>query len=176
MIVISELKNEPYSQDFSRADLLSLSETLEGCVALGASVGFVPPFGQAEALTFWHQLLPIFAEGQRRILVARIDGKIVGTVQLVVSMSGNGAHRAEVAKLLVHPNSRRLGIARKLMQSIEKLAKSENKSLLILDTVTDSEAQGLYHSLGYEVSGVIPDYAMSTKGVLESTTVMYKKI
>lgn len=176
MLVISELKKEPYSQDFSRADLLSLSETLEGCVALGASVGFVPPFGQAEALAFWHQLLPAFAAGDRRILVARLEGRIVGTVQLVTDMPGNGEHRADVVKLLVHPEARRQGIARKLMQMIEKVAKSENKSLLVLDTVTNSEAQALYHSLGYELSGVIPDYAMSTKGVLESTSVMYKKI
>jgi hypothetical protein len=154
VVIISELKNEPYSQDFSRADLLDLADTLVGCVSLGASVGFIFPFGQAEALTFWHKLLPAFAAGERRILVARLNDKIIGTVQLVVDMPGNGQHRADVVTLLVHPD----------------------KTLLVLDTVTDSDAQSLYHSLGYALCGVIPGYALSTEGVFDSTSVMYKKI
>ncbi len=176
MITISELKNEPHSQDFSQADLLSLSDTLVACVKLGASVGFILPFGQAEALAFWHKLLPAFAAGERRILVARLHGRIVGTVQLVVDMPGNGQHRADVVKLLVHPDARRQGIARKLMQTAEKLARTLNRTLLVLDTVTDSGAQTLYHSLGYELCGTIPGYALSTSGVYESTSVMYKLI
>ena len=176
MLTISELKNEPYSQDFSRADLLSLGETLVACVKLGASVGFVPPFGPEEALVFWHKLLPAFAAGERRILVARLDGRIVGTVQLVVDMPGNGQHRADVVKLLVHPQARRQGIARKLMQTAEKLARSLNRTLLVLDTVTNSDAQTLYHSLGYKLCGTIPGYALSTEGIYEGTSVMYKTL
>ncbi|XDU74938.1 GNAT family N-acetyltransferase [Rouxiella sp. WC2420] len=173
---MSELKNEPHSQDFSQADLLSLSDTLEACVKLGASVGFILPFGQAEALAFWHKLLPAFAAGERRILVARLHGRIVGTVQLVVDMPGNGQHRADVVKLLVHPDARRQGVACRLMQTAEKLARSLNKTLLVLDTVTDSDAQTLYQSLGYELCGTIPGYALSTEGIYESTSVMYKSI
>ena len=176
MITISELRCEQYSQDFSRADLLGLAETLDGCVKLGASVGFVPPFGPNEALAFWHKLLPAFAAGERRILVARLHGKIVGTVQLVVDMPGNGQHRADVVKLLVHPQARRQGIARKLMQTIEKMAANLGKTLLVLDTVTGSEAQTLYHHLGYELCGVIPRYALSTEGIYDSTSVMYKPL
>jgi len=176
VLTISELKKEPYSQDFSRADFMDLSETLVACVRLGASVGFVPPFGQAEALAFWHQLLPAFSAGDRRILVARINGRIVGTVQLVVAMPGNGQHRGDVVKLLVHPDARRQGIARQLMQKIEALALAAGKKLLVLDTVTGSDAQVLYQSLGYELSGTIPGYALSTEGVFEATSVMYKII
>lgn len=176
MLTISELKNEPYSQDFSQADLLSLAAILEACVKLGASVGFILPFGQAEALAFWHKLLPTFAAGERRILVARLHGRIVGTVQLVVDMPGNGQHRADVVKLLVHPDARRQGIARQLMLSVERLARHLNRTLLVLDTVTDSDAQALYHSLGYELCGTIPGYALSTEGVFDSTSVMYKVV
>ena len=48
------------------------------------------------------------------------------------------------------------------------------KTLLVLDTVTGSPAQTLYENLGFTLSGTIPHYAMSTQGMLESTSVMYK--
>ena len=41
------------------------------------------------------------------LVVAERDGRIVGTVQLQPAESENGAHRGEVAKLLVHPEWRR---------------------------------------------------------------------
>jgi hypothetical protein len=45
------------------------------------------------------------------VLVARDDGRIVGTVQFELACRLNQPHRAEVAKLLVHP-SRSRGAAR----------------------------------------------------------------
>lgn len=158
----------------SETDLDQLAETLSLAVEQGASIGFVPPFAQPQALAFWQKLIPAFTSGERRLLVARLNGKIVGTVQLAVSQPANGAHRAEVNKLMVHPAARRLGIARSLMVAIEEVARSAGKQLLVLDTITEGAAEGLYRSLGYEVAGQIPLYAMSTEGQLEPTTVMFK--
>ena len=143
----------------SETDLDQLAETLNLAVEQGASIGFVPPFAQPQALAFWQKLIPAFTSGERRLLVARLNGKIVGTVQLAVSQPANGAHRAEVNKLMV---------------AIEEVARSAGKQLLVLDTITEGAAEGLYRSLGYEVAGQIPQYAMSTQGQLETTTVMFK--
>ncbi len=175
MLIISELKFGEFSRDFSPADLDALADVLLACVEQGASVGFILPFTQQQAQVFWHKLLPAFASGEKRLLVARLHGKIVGTVQLVVATPANGKHRAEVSKLLVHPQARRQGIAKQLMQRIEILAKVEEKSLLVLDTDTNGSAVALYQGLGYQVAGVIPDYALSVNGELHATSVMYKK-
>jgi ribosomal protein S18 acetylase RimI-like enzyme len=75
---------------------------------------------------------------------------------------------------MVHPAARRLGIARSLMVAIEEVARSAGKQLLVLDTIAEGAAEGLYRSLGYETAGQIPQYAMSTQGQLEPTTVMFK--
>ena len=169
-VVISEVQGGVLTP----ADLDALAETLMQSVALGASIGFILPFGFVQAQAFWQKLLPAFERGEKRLLVARVAGKIAGTVQLVVDQPANGIHRGDVVKLMVHPDGRRKGLARKLMTAVEALAREEGKTLLVLDTVTGSPAQTLYENLGFTLSGTIPHYAMSTQGMLESTSVMYK--
>ncbi len=169
-VVISEVQGGVLTP----ADLDALAETLMQSVALGASIGFILPFGFVQAQAFWQKLLPAFERGEKRLLVARVAGKIAGTVQLVVDQPANGIHRGDVVKLMVHPDGRRKGLACKLMTAVEALAREEGKTLLVLDTVTGSPAQTLYENLGFTLSGTIPHYAMSTEGMLESTSVMYK--
>lgn len=156
--------------------LEELAEVLRACVLEGASVGFILPFEHEAALRFWRGLLPSFQSGARRLLVARREGRIVGTVQLLLDMPANGRHRAEIAKMLVHPGARRQGLARALMEAAEALARRHERTLLLLDTVTGSPAEQLYRSLGFHVAGVVPDYARSTQGALEPTTLMYKQL
>jgi GNAT superfamily N-acetyltransferase len=82
-----------------------------------------------------------------------------------------------VAKLLVHPDARRRGVARSLMIALEAIARSENKTLLTLDTETGGKAEPLYQSLGYVAAGVIPRYARdSLTSNLHGTTIMYKEL
>jgi ribosomal protein S18 acetylase RimI-like enzyme len=92
-------------------------------------------------------------------------------------MPPNQRHRTEVAKLLVHPETRRRGVARRLMMAIEIIARSEGRTLLTLDTVTGDNAEPLYLSLGYIPIGVIPRFARaSLTPDLEATTIMYKEL
>jgi GNAT superfamily N-acetyltransferase len=160
------------------ADLDMLGDVLHQVVHNGAGVSFVVPFSMEDARTFWvEKVLPGVQAGTRRVLVARMDGRIVGTVQLDLAVPPNQQHRAEVMKLLVHPAARRRGIARALMVALEPIALASGKTLLTLDTWTGGFAEALYRSLGYRVVGVIPRYARgSTTAELEPTTIMYKEL
>jgi ribosomal protein S18 acetylase RimI-like enzyme len=121
-------------------------------------------------------VLPGVRARTRRVVVARWDARIVGTVQLD-PQSTNQQHRAEVAKLLVHPAARRRGVARALMMALEAIAHAEGRTLLTLDTWTGGYAESLYRSLGYVSAGVIPRYARgSLTPDLEGTTIMYKEL
>lgn len=151
-----------------------LAGVLRACVLDGASVGFVLPFPMEEAVAFWRGLIPAVREGARRLLVARLDGRVVGTVQLVLAMPANGRHRADIVKLLVHPLARRRGIARALMLRAEALARAERRGLLILDTRQGDAAEPLYRALGFALTGVVPGYACSIHGVLEPCSFMHK--
>ncbi len=111
------------------------------------------------------------------LLAARQDGRIVGTVQLDHDTPANQPHRAEVRKLLVHPQARRQGIAQALMAELERHAGALGRSLLTLDTRTGDAAEPLYAARGYIRAGVIPGYCRDAHTTeLDSTTVMYKAL
>jgi GNAT superfamily N-acetyltransferase len=161
-----------------RNDLDMLAELLHATVQAGASVSFVLPFSLDEARAFWQdQVLPRVTTGTRRVLVARCDGKILGTVQLNLAMVPNQQHRAEALKLLVHPEARRRGIARALMTAVEEVARSAGRTLLTLDTVTGGQAEPLYLSMGFQLAGVIPRYARAARSPeLEAASILYKEL
>jgi len=171
---------QPESADDAALDreLEMLADVLHAVVHTGAGVSFVVPFSIGEARAFWADtVLPGVRARTRRVLVARVDGRIVGTVQIDLAVPPNQRHRAEVLKLLVHPSARRRGIARALMIAIERAAQAEGRTLLTLDTWTGSAAEILYRSLGYTVVGVIPRYARgSLMPELEPATIMYKEL
>jgi ribosomal protein S18 acetylase RimI-like enzyme len=160
------------------AEIEMLAKILHAVVHAGAGVSFFIPFSMDEARAFWiEKVLPSARGGNRRVLIARLEDRIVGTVQLDVETPPNQRHRASVAKLLVHPDARRLGIAKKLMLAVEEIARSEGRTLLTLDTVSSCPAEFLYRSLGYKTAGVIPGYARAAlTPELEDATFMYKEL
>jgi GNAT superfamily N-acetyltransferase len=159
-------------------DIDMLGEVLHEVVHGGAGVSFFVPFSRSEARAFWlDKVLPAVGARTRRVVVARLGRRIVGTVQLDLAVPPNQRHRADVAKLLVHPVARRRGVARALMTALDAIARSEGRTLLTLDTVTGSSAETLYLSLGYVSVGVIPRYARASLTTdLEATTIMYKEL
>jgi ribosomal protein S18 acetylase RimI-like enzyme len=179
----SEIRVEEWRTDASRAAFVDteidmLAEVLHAVVHAGAGVSFFTPFSIDEARAFWvDKVMAQARAGTRRVLVARLDERIVGTVQLELEMPPNQQHRAAVAKLLVHPAARRLGTGRALMIALEELARSERRTLLTLDTVSGSNAELLYRSLDFIAVGIIPRYARGALTLgLESTTIMYKEL
>lgn len=156
--------------------LAALTEVIHGCVADGASVGFIDADDRAAMERFWQDKIYSLASGDNQLLVAWQQGVIVATVMVGFSAMPNGRHRAEISKLLVHPRARRQGIARRLMQQAEHLAVEQGKTLLVLDTRSGDVATQLYLSMDWQIAGSIPLYAESTEGALDATTVMYKVV
>lgn len=172
---MNELEYQWLDAQQAHSEQEALCRVLDGCLAHGASVGFVNR-DPAVLSRFWQDVVLSLACGDKQLLVARLQGRIVATVMVVLAMPPNGAHRAEIVKLLVHPEARRRGIARALMQQAEERARAAGRSLLVLDTRSGDVAEPLYASRGWQVAGQIPDYAQSVAGEREATTVMYKRV
>ncbi|NJN81036.1 MAG: GNAT family N-acetyltransferase [Caldilineaceae bacterium] len=151
-----------------------LATLLIDAVTSGASIGFLPPLAPQEADAYWQQVLSDVAQGSRLLWIASVDGMIVGSVQLDLCMRANGLHRAEIAKLIVHREQRRQGIGRALMGALEQAALATGRTTLVLDTRQGDPSEALYTALGYQPSGVIPQYARSANGQLHATAFYYK--
>lgn len=160
------------------ACLPELTGVLHACVQAGASISFVLPFSESAATAFWtDKVRPGLASGTRVLLVAERDGAITGTVQLDCDTPPNQPHRAEVCKLMVHPDARRHGTAKALMRALEAEAAQRGRTLLTLDTRTGDKAEPLYASLGYQRVGIIPGFALNTaRDGLHGTTLFYKQL
>lgn len=167
------------SEAAARADGLAqaLADVLIDCVEGGASVSFMWPLPRENALAFWRDVLNSVVRGERVLIVAESgDGRIVGTVQLVISQPDNQPHRADIAKMLVHRSARRCGIAQRLMAAVDAVAHEEGKTVLVLDTVTGGDAERLYQRAGWQRVGMVPKYALMPTGEFCATTFFYKHL
>lgn len=160
------------------SELAGLTEVLHASVMAGASINFIMPYGADDAAQFWtDKVLPALGRGKLALLVARTEGRISGTVQLDWDTPPNQPHRAELRKLIVHPDFRGRGIARALMAAIEERAATLGRSLITLDTRTGDKAEPLYASLGYRTAGVVPGYARDVfEDRWDDCTFMYKRL
>jgi len=166
---------EVLDADRAERELRALVGLLKDAVDSGASVGFLPPLGDAEGAAYWRGVVEAVRDGSCVLLAAReADGTLVGTAQLLLAMRVNGSHRAEVAKVIVHTTARRRGIGRALMLALEARARGLGRTTLVLDTRRGDPSEGLYTSVGYTLAGVIPRYARSANGALDPSAFYYR--
>jgi GNAT superfamily N-acetyltransferase len=158
------------------AHIAQLADVLVACIAAGAGVSFMHPLDPARAEAFWRDVAADVESGRRALLVAEDEDGIVGTVQLGLAQPENQPHRADLAKMLVHPRGRRRGLGAALIEAAEQTARDCGKSLLVLDTVTGSDAERLYERMGWVRVGEIPDYSLLPRGGLTPTSVFYRSL
>jgi ribosomal protein S18 acetylase RimI-like enzyme len=161
----------------NRSDIVEeLADLLIEVVANGGSVSFMHPLSKKTAMTFWETSLTSADRGERIVLGARENGKLISTVTLLLNCPENQPHRAEIAKLMTKTTKRGQGVARALVTKAEEMAVDKGRTLLNLDTAADEGAAGFYESLGFHKSGVIPDFALKPHGGLTDTIIYWKRI
>ncbi len=163
-------------QSVDDTQIEALADVLIDCIDGGAGVSFLHPLAPAKAQAFWRRVADGVAAGERALLVAEDDTRIVGTVQLVLDQPENQPHRADLSKMLVHRRARRRGLGAALLREAEQMARDCGKTLLVLDTNEGSDAERLYARMGWIRVGTIPDYSVQPRGGLCATTVFYKPV
>lgn len=158
------------------AALDQLADVLVDCVEGGASVNFLSPFSRDQAMAFFRKVAASVAAGDTVLLAARLDGRIVGTVQLGLDTPPNQMHRADIKKMLVHRSARGRGIGAALMAQVETEAQRRGRWLLVLDTVPNENGHRLYLRAGWQQTGIVPDYALFPDGRLCDTAIMWKRL
>jgi ribosomal protein S18 acetylase RimI-like enzyme len=154
----------------------ALSDLLIEAVASGGSVSFMHPLAPDLADSFWTASLAAAHRDERIILGAFDQEQLIGTVTLLLDTPQNQKHRAEIAKMLTRVSHRGRGVATALMRAAEAIAISRGRSLLVLDTAVEDGASKLYERVGFQLCGIIPDYALKPHGGLTGTMIYWKRI
>ncbi|MEE3503456.1 GNAT family N-acetyltransferase [Acidiphilium acidophilum] len=147
--------------DFA-AHRASFAVLFELCVAEGPALGYRAPLTSTRRDAILDLLSQSLATGQGRLLLARIDDCLIGSI-MILDDRETEPHLGQIAKLMIHPAHRRQGFATRLLAAAESVAAAIGKTRLYLFTGDDGTAAALYASNRYELCGRIPEGGTSAE-------------
>jgi ribosomal protein S18 acetylase RimI-like enzyme len=143
----------------STADLNDLCDATDAAIVAGGGFGWVSLPNRDILERFWQGVVAMPA---RLLFVARLDGVICGTAQLIRPPRNNEAQAfaVQLTGLFVAPWARGQGLSRRLLDFIERTARKEGFAVINLDLRETQEAAiSLYEGAGYRLIGEHPCYA-----------------
>jgi len=143
----------------SVGDLNDLCDSTEEAIKAGGGFGWISLPNRDLLERFWGGVLAMPA---RMLFVARLDGVICGSAQLIRPPKNNEAQAfaVQLTGLFITPWARGQGLSRRLLDYVEKTALKEGYSVINLDVRSTQEAAiSLYESNGYHCFGQHPAYA-----------------
>lgn len=146
-------------ESLSEADLNDLCDATDAAIKAGGGFGWVELPSRDVLERFWQGVI---AMPLRHLFVARLDGVVCGTCQLIKAPQNNEAqrHAMQITGLFVSPWARGRGLSRMLLDRAEAEAKKQGASVINMDVrETMDAAIKLYESAGYRQIGTHPYYA-----------------
>jgi ribosomal protein S18 acetylase RimI-like enzyme len=140
-------------------DLEDLCEATVAAIEDGGGFGWVKAPARHVLEAYWNGVLLV---PERSLFVARLNGTVCGSVQLVAPPKNNEAQAfaAQLTSNFLAPWSRGHGLARRLIEAVEDAARVAGFAVLNLDVrATQEAAIGLYETMGFLRWGTHPAYA-----------------
>ncbi len=146
-------------ESFTGNDLAELCDLAADAIVDGDGFLWVRPPAVRILENYWNGVLLV---PERSLFIARLDGRIAGTAQLLRPSLNNesGAFAAQITTFIVAPWARRNGLGRGMMRRLEELALERGYTALDLDVRSDRlPAIRLFEAHGFERWGVKARYA-----------------
>lgn len=162
-------------EQLSANDLNDLCDATDSAIEAGGGFGWVNLPARDILEKYWRGVI---TAPTRQLFVARLDGTVCGTSQLVLPPGNNEAqgHIVVLTTNFVAPWARGYGLAKMLLEEIEKKSRSEGFAVINLDVrETMKEAIQLYEAMGYTQFGSHP-YSVRAKGETIESRHYYKVI
>ncbi|MGK7860898.1 N-acetyltransferase family protein [Falsiroseomonas sp. E2-1-a4] len=140
-------------------DLADLCEATNAAIIEGGGFGWVSSQDRAALARHFRGVLLV---PDRTLFIARLDGNVVGSAQLVRPPRNNEAQAfaAQLTHAYIAPYARGFGLARMLVDRVEEQAAATGLRVLNLDVrETQESAIALFEALGYTRWGTHPAYA-----------------
>jgi acetyltransferase len=153
-----------------------LAKLLLDAHAANMALGLAGPLTAEHAREVWLDTAAKLDPSRRVLLVAREDGRAVGTVQVVRADAENAAHRAEVQRLAVLGELRGRGVGRLLLEAAVERAQSLGVQLLWLTTHADTGSDRFYAAVGWSRLGAMPAYSARPDGTLADGAIYYLRL
>lgn len=164
------------AENLSDAICFPLVQLLATVIRDGGSMGFLADVSDSELMEFWRSELSKVQSGMN-VLVCAMDADIyIAAGILTREIKATGRHRAEVRKLMTHPEYRRQGVASQVLTRMEAIAHERGVRLLTLRTQEGSAASVLYSHMGWTLIGNVPNYATGPDGSFHSVSFYYKEL
>ena len=147
------------AQSLSEPDLQDLCEATTAAIIEGGGFGWVQSQDRAALARHFRGVLLV---PDRMLFLARLDGTVVGSAQLVRPPRNNEAQAfaAQMTHAYIAPYARGFGLARRLVDRVEEHAAAMGFRVLNLDVrATQESAIKLFEGLGYVRWGTHPAYA-----------------
>lgn len=144
--------------EFRHADLTELVQATEDAIREGIGFNWLLPPGKDILETYWKGVLVV---PERVLFAGRLDGTLGGSVQLLKPgpSKETSSFVASVEAHFVAPWARGHGMAKLLLEAVEREARSQGFSVLRLSVrETQDAAIKLYEENGYICWGVLPYY------------------
>lgn len=163
------------TEALSKPDLNDLCDATDAAIEGGGGFGWlhVPERDMLER--YWQGVI---AAPTRWLFVARLDGVICGTTQLILPPANNEAqsHMVQMTTNFVAPWARGHGLAKMLLEIVERSAKQAGYAIINLDVRnTMANAIALYETMGYVKFGEHP-YSVRTNDQTITSLYYYKNI
>lgn len=145
--------------EMSEHDMAELCEATDAAIIEGGGFGWVEPQGRAALERHFRGVLLV---PERELFIARLDGMVVGSAQLVRPPRNNEAQAfaATLTHAYIAPYARGHGLARLMISKVEERAASLGHRVLNLDVrETQKTAIAVFEALGYIRWGTHPAYA-----------------
>ncbi len=163
MTVTADIRVEEV-EGLDNRELVELSEATEAAIESGGGFGWLTPPPRQTLEAYWKGVLVVPG---RSLFIARLDGVIAGSAQLLRPTRNNEAQAAACTLMsaFVAPWARGHGLARMLTEAVENTARAEGFGMVNLDVrETQTVAIQMYESFGYVHWGTHPLYARLPDG------------
>jgi ribosomal protein S18 acetylase RimI-like enzyme len=148
------------TKPLSIADLNDLCDATDAAIKAGGGFGWVNLPSRDILERFWQGIIVM---PLRMLFIARLDGTVCGTCQLIRPPQNNEAqqHALQMTGLFLTPWARGRGLSRMLLEHAEQAAAAQGYRVINLDVrETMDTAIALYEGAGYQKIGENPYYAM----------------
>ncbi|MFJ1844913.1 MULTISPECIES: GNAT family N-acetyltransferase [unclassified Streptomyces] len=141
-------------------------------VAAGETFTYPLDLAESEARSWW-----LLESPNRTVVAVDDDGTVLGTAKMNNNHMGNGAHIAG-ASYMVDPGHSGQGVGRALCTYTLDWARSSGFRAMQFNAVveTNTHAVRLYHSLGFEILGTLPEGFNHPKQGFVGLYIMYRRL